>query len=616
MRAGSPAGSVPWVRLAALPLVLASVAGGDAAAGAGKPLFIVPVVEGLLICDTRPDNEYRQMIHNNSQCTAEGRNAVQATAQLLDQLEPGGPKGAVQVGYTVTVQLLSLYRRREGRWSIDERRVQRVMDVLNQLKRPAVLYLAGNHFDTPGEITSALEADPANLMQLADGSVPASTYFGYKIVPYTLQTDESIPVNRFRFEALRHVAARVAALPKATRDRLVAVTLAGEVHHMFRNFEAGMGAYDPVGVTDYSPASVAGFRTWLHTKYRSVRELNQATGASFRSFDEVQAPSKSMLSAVGDKTQHFDGFADGRVPVSGWLWDPKRQTTGLELHVDGKPVAQLQRDFNRLDVYRTLDAVDDPSVGFRHDVDFSAWPPGEYSLQVVALNSIANYELGRVVLEVVAGLPASPASASHKTERPSQLPRLSALADVKASLDLPKARQKVMFNRLARDWNSYRAWQVNAFVAKFHQVARSAGLPADKLFSHQILPRANSSWNPQFFATDDSVGAKLPWKQGFNTYGGAAGGTWTARFIGENRLTDYGIPEFHQQQWKRPDAARKALALHQRLGARFVSPYYVSIIADRNQQTGATLNRLEIRPNNALDGSDQLFRAIKELALQ
>ena len=616
MKAGSPAGIGSCFRLAALSLGLALFAGDEAVAESGKPLFIVPVVEGLLICDTRPENEYRQMIHGNSQCTAEGSNAVQATAALLDQLEPGGPKGAVQVGYTVTVQLLSLYRRREGRWSIDESRVKRVMDVLNQLKRPAVLYLAGNHFDTPGEITSTLEADPANLMQLADGSVPASTYFGYKVVPYTLQTDESIPVNRLRFEALRHVASRVAALPKATRDRLVAVTLAGEVHHMFRNFEAGMGAYDPVGVTDYSPASIAGFRTWLRGRYRTVREFNQATGASLRTFDEVQAPSKSMLSAAGDKAQHFDGFADGRVPVSGWLWDPKGRTTGLELRIDGKPVAQLRRDFNRLDVYRTLDAVDDPSVGFRHDVDFSAWPPGEYSLQVVALNSIANYELGRVVLEVVAGLPTAPAGATPKTERPSQLPRLSALPDVKASLDLPKARQKVMFNQLARDWNSYRAWQVNAFVAKFQQVARAAGLPDDKLFSHQILPRVNSSWNPQLFATDESVGAELSWKQGFNTYGGAAGGSWTERFIGENRLKDYGIPEFHQQQWKRPDAARKALALHQRLGARFISPYYVSIIADRNQKTGATLNRLEIRPNNVLDGSDQLFRAIKDLALQ
>ena len=603
-------------RAFAASLLLLPLASVDVAAQPRKPLIIAPVIQGLLICDARPDNEYRNLIDAQSQCMASNRNAVEATAHLLDQLEPGGPRGAVQVGYTVTVQLLSLFRKRDDRWVIDATRVQRVMDVLNQLKRPAVLYLAANHFDTSGEITSSLQADPANLMHLADGSVPDSTYFGYKVVPYTLQTDESIPVNRFRFKALRHVAARVAALPRATRHRLVAITLAGEVHHMFRNFEDGMGAYDPVSVTDYSPASVAGFRAWLRTEYRTVVALNRATGGVFRSFDEVTAPGKSMLSTPGNAIQHFDGFADGRLPVTGWLWDPNHRTTGLELHVDGRLVAQLRRDFNRLDVYRVLDAVDDPSVGFRDDLDFSGWAPGEYSLQVVARTASASYELGRAVLEVAAGSPPGRAAPPQPIASPAQLPALGALPDVKYSLDLPKPRQKVMFNRLARDWNSYRAWQVNAFLAKIHQVARSAGLPADKLFSHQILPRANSSWNPQFFATDDSIGPRLPWKQGFNTYGGAAGGTWTARYIQEKRLTDYGVPEFHQQQWKRPDAALKALALHQRLGARFVSPYYLSIIADRNQQTGANLNRLEIRANNTLDGSDQLFRAIKELALQ
>lgn len=604
------------LRALATSLVLLPLASVNLSAQPRKPLIIAPVVEGLLICDARPDNEYRNMIHPQSQCSANNRSAIEATGRMLDDLEPGGPRGAVQVGYTVTVQLLSLYRKREGRWAIDESRVQRVMDVLNDLKRPAILYLAANHFDTPGEITSFLETDPANLMHLADGSVPGSAYFGYKVVPFTLQTDETIPVNRFRFNALRFVAGKVAALPKATRDRIVAITLAGEVHHMFRDFESGMGAYDPVHVTDYSPASVAGFRTWLRKAYRSVEELNGATGGRFRSFEEVQPPSKSMFSAAGKANEHFDGFADGRVPVAGWIWDPQRRTTGLELHVDGKPVARLHRDFNRLDVYRAVEAVDDPNVGFRHDLDFSDWAPGEYSLQVVARSATGSYEVGRTVLEVASGsAPGKPGQQRH-VARPATLPGIGALTEVKSSLDLPKARQKVMFNRLALDWNNYRAWQVQAFLAKIHQVARSAGLPASKLFSHQILPRVNSSWNPQFFASDDSIGAALPWKQGFNTYGGAAGGTWTARYIKEQRLTDYGLPEFHQQQWKRPDAARKALALHQRLGARFVSPYYVSIIADRNEKTGKTLNRLEIRPNNTLDGSDQLYRAIKEFALE
>ena len=178
-------------------LVLASHALAAAAAGPRKPLFIAPVIEGLLICDDLQHNENRQLIEANSYCTANGRSGAKAAAALLDELEPGGAKGAVQVGYTITVQLLSLYRLREGRWVIDESRVDRVMEVLDQIKRPVVLYLAANHFDTPGPITQALESDPVNLMHLADGSVPRSSYFGNKVVPYTLQTDESIPVNRY-----------------------------------------------------------------------------------------------------------------------------------------------------------------------------------------------------------------------------------------------------------------------------------------------------------------------------------------------------------------------------------------------------------------------------------
>ena len=402
---------------------------------------------------------------------------------------------------------------------------------------------------------------------------------------------------------------------------MVAITLAGEVHHMFPDFENGMGAYDPVRVTDYSPASLAGFRAWLQRKYSSIGRLNSATGARYRSFAEVTAPARNALAAGSvhpvDPVEHYDGFADGMLPVAGWLWDPQRHLTALELVVDGRSRGPMVRDFNRLDVYRAVDSVDDPNVGFRQDLDFSALAPGSHVVQVVGRTASGRFELGRRRLEVVAGrvVPGDKGRAAFGA--PEQLPALATLAGVRASLDLPQAAvQRVLYNPLAREWNAYRAAQVNDYLAKVHEVARAAGLPADKLYSHQIVPRVNSSWNPQFFAADASLKAGLPWKPGFNAYGGAAGGSWMERFIREHGIADYGLPEFHPQQWKRPDAARRALALHRRLGARFVSPYYLSVISDRNEKTGATLNRLEIRPNNLLDGSDQLYRAIRELAAQ
>jgi hypothetical protein len=55
------------------------------------------------------------------------------------------------------------------------------------------------------------------------------------------------------------------------------------------------------------------------------RAIGALTRGRFRSFDEVAAPSKNLMTEPGPKTQHFDGFADGQVPVSGWLPDPQRR---------------------------------------------------------------------------------------------------------------------------------------------------------------------------------------------------------------------------------------------------------------------------------------------------
>jgi hypothetical protein len=605
--------------IAALAAATVTTAYG-AGPAAPRPLVIAPVIEGLMACEPRPLPEYAAMVHERSPCSRHGRNATLALRAVLDELEPGGPHGDVQIGYTLTVQLLSLYRLRDGAWQIDDSQIDRMLALVRDVPRPVVLYLAANHFDTPGAITESLIADRRNLMQLADGSVPHTSYFGYRVVPYTLLPDEAIPVNRYRFAALRHIAARIAALPAAARDRVVAITLAGEVPPMFPDFEGGMGRYQSVRFTDYSEASVAGFRAWLKGKYATPAALQAATGVAVRSFDEVAAPGQDLLApgAKGHRSRHFDAHADGRVPVSGWLWDAQRQVSALELQVDGRPVAALPVDFNRLDVYRAIEGVDDPSIGFRHELDVSAWPPGRYAVQVVARTAAGPQEVARRLLEVVDGPQRAGLWASLTAHRGkfAAHPAL-ALAGVRASLDLPQAATlRVLYNPLAREWNAYRASQVNDYLARFHAIALAAGLPADRLYSHQIVPRVNSSWNPQFFAVDASLDGKLPWKTGFNVYGGATGGGWVERFVKDAGLRDYGLPEFHPQQWKRPDAAARALALHRRLGARFISPYYLSVVADREAPPTAAVKRLEIRANNPLDGSDQLYRAIREAARQ
>ena len=153
-------------------------------------------------------------------------------------------------------------------------------------------------------------------------------------------------------------------------------------------------------------------------------------------------------------------------------------------------------------------------------------------------------------------------------------------------------------------------------MQQLFRVAHDAGLPTDKLHSHQILPRANSTWNPALFATDAGTAAGLPWRPGLNTYGGTTDGPWIRKLLQAGPVAPYGVPEFHPQQWKRAEAPRQALELHQRLGAHFVSPYFISLISDREAKLDAAVSKLEIRANNPMEGSDNLYAAIRLLAKQ
>ncbi|XAH22848.1 hypothetical protein AAFF27_23090 [Xylophilus sp. GW821-FHT01B05] len=581
------------------------------------PLVLAPTVEGLLLCDAAlQDPRLTTLEAGNRKCAQLKQDASPALSRLLDTLEPGGAKGQVQVGYTLTVQLLDLFRKTQRGWEIDPARLDPYLQLITKIQRPVVFYLAADHFDSQGPITKELLQDPQNLLQLANGTAPVSGYFGYQIVPYTLLADRDIPVNKYRFAALEYVAKRVKALPKAAQDRIVAFTLAGELHQMFPDFEAGMGAFQNVQVTDYSPRSVEGFRTWLAGKYGSVQQFNARTGLSYAGFDAVPAPAKDIRKdKLNNFGEHYDAFAAGVLPLSGWLWDPERRIKQLELYLDGKPAGPVDQGLNRLDVYRADESTLSPNVGFRRDLDYRALAPGRHLAQVVAESGGKRYLAAQV--EFVVG--------SRSQDKPAALKMASApsfldakgLSGVRSWLDLPKPLQDVYFNPVARDWDEYRALQVKGFLAKFHDVALKAGLPADKLYSHQIVPQINSTWNSQLFAVDATMEAGLPWKHGLNMYGGSTNSDWMRQFMADRKITDYGVPEFNPQQWKSPGVHLEAMRVHYAAGARFVSPYYFSLIPDRFRGGGIHgVNRMELRPDNKLDGSDRFYEAIREFAKQ
>ncbi len=585
--------------------------------GPRQPLIIAPVMEGIGACEEASEHIKRiELPDSTSICARKGFDTAAALRESLDTLEPGGPHGAVQIGYTLTIALLGLYEKRNDKWVLNTARIDKLLGLTSRVKRPVVIYLAANHFDTQGPLSAELVKDPRNLLKFADQSAPITDYFGNKVYPYTLLTDPSIPVNHFRFEALRAVAHRIARLPAAAKNEIVAVTMAGEVHQMFPDFESGMGKFSGIRVTDYSPASVAGFHAWLQKRYSSLAAFNRHGEFSYPDFTSIPAPSKDIrhdrLTSFGE---HYDGFADGTLPVSGWLWDPEHRITALDLYVDGKRIGPIERGYNRLDVYRAVDSITDPNVGFRTNLDYTGLPAGAHIVQIVAAtiakkdNKILMAEFPfQIVPRDQRAIQGGPPAGLRGLAKP------GGASVVRFSLDLPKSGQDVYFNPLARDWDLYRNEQVRNFLLNFYEIAEKAGVPARKLYSHQIVPEVNSTWNAQLFAADLAIGPGNPWHSGLNLYGGAADSDWVRGIISKRGLRDYGVPEFNPQQWKDPNVHLRAMRSQLDSGARFISPYYMSITSPRQIQGMQALKRLELRPDNSVEGSANFYRAIQSYA--
>ena len=578
--------------------------------------FIAPAIEGLYVCDEGARNpSLNNLDEVNTFCLNKRLDGSPAIIRLLNSLEENGPRGKIQIGYQATLQLLSLYKRQGDNWVIDDNKVDAYLRLLSRINRPVVVYLAADHFDSQGRITDDLLRDPQNLMLLSNGNPPLSEYFGYRIAPYTLLTDEKIPVNAYRYTALHHVARKLNALPKHVRERVVAISLAGELHQLFPDFESGTGKFDRMQTTDYSKKSIAQFQRWLQERYGNIQKFNQNHSFAYPGFEYVAAPFKDIrVEKLISFGEHYDAYASGTLPVAGWIWDPEARIDRLDLFVDGEFNAKINTGLNRLDVYRAESGVTSPNVGYRLDLDYRNLSKGRHIAEVVGTSSGKRYLLGRAEFVVVPRDQSATPNQQAARGAHGLLP-IGQLKSVKTWLDKPKQLQDVYYNPLARDWNEFRAWQVREFLANFYRKALQAGLPADKLYSHQILPEVNSSWNAQLFAAEQTLLSNAPWKFGVNLYGGATNSQWVKQFLMSRNVSDYGVPEFNPQQWKLPNTHLNAMVAQYQLGARFISPYYFSVVPARfKAATASAIEATEIRPDNPKEGSNQFYNAIRELA--
>ncbi|MDR8321184.1 hypothetical protein FPK67_25480, partial [Acinetobacter baumannii] len=73
-------------------------------------------------------------------------------------------------------------------------------------------------------------------------------------------------------------------------------------HYTFPDFFNGMDYRGEMQLTDYSEKSIKRFRNYLFDKYRNIKSLNDTLGSEYRSFNEINPPSKNT------NTVHLNNF--------------------------------------------------------------------------------------------------------------------------------------------------------------------------------------------------------------------------------------------------------------------------------------------------------------------
>lgn len=536
---------------------------------------------------------------------------------LLDSMEPHGPAGSVQLGYTVSVNIYDLFAKQaSGEWRFQPELMNYFLVLIKNVSRPVVVHLSMNHFVGTSGLAQWIAEDPKSLARFQDDDVCCEKYFESEVIGFTFSQNPELRINKYRFNGLRKAAEMLADFEKKNPSLIRAITIAGEIHQFLPHLSdpSGAGRYENVKTTDYSQASIADFRLHLQKKYGTVTKMNQELETAFPVWADVVPPRWDLR---GDKAApaflHMDSFAHGSFPVSGWL-APKTGDV-IEIFVNGLAQGKADLDQSRLDVYEAIENFHRADVGFYKDVSYRKLPPGRHLLEVILKRGGSEYLLEERYFSVCPNLPKgnpfTKCSFSEPDKTSSTPGRVRFIrGDDKNPtfyLDHPKDGGRYWFNRFAEEWQTFRESQVQLLIEEFSKTAVASGLPLQKLFSHSMTPFFEGSWNRAAFALTEKsvVGSGL--NLGINLYGGSAISNFVLGFA---KGRSYGICELNPRMGKYPDRGifSEILRRHQQNGAQFVSPYFMTL---DSPQEGA-LTGLAIGPLNTAYASNFVYQAIVE----
>lgn len=537
---------------------------------------------------------------------------VDATLSALGPRLPANPH--LELGYTLQIPLLRLLRREGDDWAVDRASLGKLVRTLQDVDRPAVVYLFSTHFGVYAPIERELAADPRNLLVSQKGPLPVDSYFGDEVFPWNFTSTDN-GITRRRLQVIDAFLEEVCRLPQADRDKVRGITLLGELHQMFPKLQSGMGYGSPYVITDYSEVSRQGFREHLKNRFRTIERLNKAMVTDYRSFDAVDPPSKDIRrEPLRRYTEHIDAFAHGSFPVTGWVHVPRLAAgrhAWVRVYLDGYYLGRAPVRGGRQDVASARPEFGTADVGWQFDVDFRGVEVGMHQVDVMLEDPAGGlpFHLDRrhvAVLDRRQGAPRALPSQPLPAHR--QAPAAAA-AGASWFLDGPADQSSYFHNPLVPLWHEFRGLQVTRYLAFLDQHVRQSCLRDTPVYTHQILPFINPGWDKHRFASEDSLRPLGQTRTGISLYGEATYGDSFDEWFKKSKLSSYGVTEFHPLRAMQPTEVQSMFERHRRRGADFLSFFLEPKgLAPGN---GVGLNQFSFNPDVPNFYSDILFRSTK-----
>ncbi|MDO9315233.1 MAG: hypothetical protein Q7T97_11870 [Burkholderiaceae bacterium] len=545
-------------------------------------------------------------------CNQPGGSPAKLIENTLSKLGPRfSSNGQFELGYTLHIPLLRLLKQEGTQWTVDLSAVKRMIGALHDDDRPAIVYFFSTHFQVGAPIEAVLASDPGNLSESSVGPMSRDKYYGDAIYPWTFATTEN-ELTRRRVQVIDALVDEICKLSDDDRQKIRGITLLGELHHLFPNFQGGMGFQEKYLVSDYSRASLEGFRIFLAKRYGTVSALNQALSSDYVSFGAVDPPSKDIRTQPLTRfTEHIDSYAHGTLPISGWLNTLSKKVgekRWIRVYRNGEFIERVPVNLSRQDVLEAHPEFGTADVGWRFDLDFSALMPGVHRIDVILEGQgDAKLHLGTRYISVMERNQATPRALPEKALPTTQPPDATLIW----SVDYPIDQSSYYFNPLVQLWHEFRASQIVTYLQFIDQRVRRTCLKDVDTYVHQITPFSNPSWDANKFAVGASLQPLGAIHLGVSLYGEPTYGSSFFDWYARSQHKTYGVTEFHPLREMSLDEAREMFKRHRSSGAQFLS-FFLKTEKLLGTPSGDP-NQFAFDPDNPKFGSDHLYRTVKAL---